>query len=259
MARLFEPFQAPRTQRTRIDPAQLAQILAAPEVAKQQARASLFQELGQLPQTIFQTSSALKQQEMASKLAPLELEAKQLQVEESRGKKQKEEKFGKLLKESVPSLAKRFPALADVPLGQVKDFLPSVVRLETLKAQGAKTKTDGDLIQTQLTNLSNLEKLFAKVPRGPAGFVSSLIGRTGQALPEAATYEANKPALAVGIYRGLTGDYRLSDADAVARALPLLPNLSDAKKVADKKLDFLRTALQNRLLQSGGQFGGASL
>lgn len=36
-------------------------------------------------------------------------------------------------------------------------------------------------------------------------------------------YDSNKGAIAVAIYRAATGDTRLSDSDAAARALPLLP------------------------------------
>ena len=87
------------------------------------------------------------------------------------------------------------------------------------------------------------------VNTGAKGFVKNLaskatlgnIGGTNLRL-----YDQNRPATAVSLYRALTGDTRLSDADAKARALPLLPSAGEPKAVQQKKIAFLREGIQRR-------------
>ena len=169
MARLFEPFQAPRTQRTRIDPAQLAQILAAPEVAKQQARASLFQELGQLPQTIFQTYSTLEQQQRARKLAPLELEEKQKQID--------------LLKAKAAALGKVGTVpIVDPETGEIKFEVPKGSKF----APGAAKKQERKLeIERIKSAFSELKELVSEVPAGPLGISGKFAVLRGKLRSEA--------------------------------------------------------------------------
>jgi len=65
-------------------------------------------------------------------------------------------------------------------------------------------------------------------------------------------YTENLPSSAVGLYRALTGDTRLSDADAKARALPLLWNPSQDVSLREKKNSFIdrMIASRERLLSS---------
>ena len=68
----------------------------------------------------------------------------------------------------------------------------------------------------------------------------------GAIAPEARLYQEQKPAIAVKLYRALTNDTRLSDADAAARAMPLLPDLYEAPKVQADKLQSLKNASEGR-------------
>lgn len=66
-------------------------------------------------------------------------------------------------------------------------------------------------------------------------------------------YTESLPSSAVALYRALTGDTRLSDADARARALPLLWNPSQDVTLRDKKNSFIDRMIDSRerLLNSG--------
>lgn len=71
-------------------------------------------------------------------------------------------------------------------------------------------------------------------------------------------YLENLPSSAVSLYRALTGDTRLSDADAKARALPLLWNPSQDVSLRQRKNDFIDKMINSReqLLSSGKYQGG---
>lgn len=66
-------------------------------------------------------------------------------------------------------------------------------------------------------------------------------------------YIDSLPSSAVALYRVLTGDTRLSDADAKARALPLLWEPSESTDLRDKKNSFIDRMIvaRERLLNSG--------
>lgn len=66
-------------------------------------------------------------------------------------------------------------------------------------------------------------------------------------------YTDSLPSSAVALYRALTGDTRLSDADAKARALPLLWEPSEATDLRDKKNNFIDRMIgaREKLLGSG--------
>lgn len=67
------------------------------------------------------------------------------------------------------------------------------------------------------------------------------------------TYMSNLPGTAVSLYRAVTGDTRLSDADAQARALPLLWHPSEDVDTRSDKNNHIQTMLdaRERLLGSG--------
>jgi len=66
-------------------------------------------------------------------------------------------------------------------------------------------------------------------------------------------YTDSLPSSAVALYRALTGDTRLSDADAKARALPLLWEPSESTDLRDKKNSFIDRMIgaREKLLNSG--------
>lgn len=134
------------------------------------------------------------------------------------------------------------------------------------KSKGAKSGkipvsliNDQNLILNQEKQIDEIENALAPVNKktgkreynttGAKGFVKTLaskatLGNIGGT--DLRLYDQNRPATAVSLYRALTGDTRLSDADARARALPLLPTGGEPKEVQQKKIKFLREGIQRR-------------
>lgn len=107
--------------------------------------------------------------------------------------------------------------------------------------------------QSQIENVRMLRKEAESLPGGwQGGFMAmgkGLIERKGEVL----RYMRKVPAVSAGLYRALTGDNRLSDADAAARAKPLVwdPTLDPSEK--KPMFDSLEKAFEARakILQSG--------
>lgn len=107
--------------------------------------------------------------------------------------------------------------------------------------------------------LKNVEELLGKVPSGGAGLVqeglaSNIAGRGALAIPEARVYEQVAPGAAVGIYRAVTRDDRLSDADAASRARPLLPFPGEPEPIRNLKFQFVKQLIEDQ--KAGPAFGG---
>lgn len=107
--------------------------------------------------------------------------------------------------------------------------------------------------------LTNVKELLNKVPSGAAGLVqeglsSNVAGRGAFAIPEARVYNQVAPGAAVGIYRAVTRDDRLSDADAASRARPLLPFEGEPDEVRKLKLEFVDKLIEDQ--KAGTAFGG---
>lgn len=68
-------------------------------------------------------------------------------------------------------------------------------------------------------------------------------------------YQDSMPSAAVALYRGLTGDTRLSDSDAKGRALPLLWEPSQSIDVREKKSNFIdRMIIAREKLSNSGKY-----
>lgn len=107
--------------------------------------------------------------------------------------------------------------------------------------------------------LDNVKELLTKVPAGGKGLAqealsSNILGRGALAIPEARVYNQVAPGASVGIYRAVTRDDRLSDADAASRARPLLPFEGEPQEVRDLKLQFVNQLIQDQ--KAGTAFGG---
>lgn len=128
--------------------------------------------------------------------------------------------------------------------------VPTEVRANgtTFSMPGARTATAD--AQNQLTRIKQL-KIVAKelqdlgrtlptdlmsAAKGMAG-AKFAYGRFGTA--EHKTYLDSLPAASAGIYRAITGDNRLSDADAAARAKPLIWHPMEPGDVREGKNAFL--------------------
>lgn len=129
-------------------------------------------------------------------------------------------------------------------------------------------KTSGD----QKGNLDNMDSLINGLEKdlsglsGYSGMAKGLFGKLSQGNIEgtqtARIYDQKRPAIAVGLYRALTGDTRLSDADAAARAYPLLPDTGEPTNVQRSKIAFMKRKISERktiLANNGGEVQEAPL
>lgn len=108
-----------------------------------------------------------------------------------------------------------------------------------------------------LESVDYLERLAKDVPSGYEGMLSSLKGTASRGETDTGTkqYEKEMKAAAVQIYRAKTGDTRLSDQDAAARAYPLLWNPSEGGKLKKSSFANLRQGIQERLDAYDKQYG----
>ena len=119
---------------------------------------------------------------------------------------------------------------------------------QKLKVPTAQTRNDLSKIRAQRANISNMRKLAEGIPGGYKGVLSIAAGAVtrGAKATNTRLYMKNMASNAVSLYRALTGDTRLSDADAESRALPLLWHPSEDEKVRKKTFDYLEKALEAR-------------
>lgn len=119
---------------------------------------------------------------------------------------------------------------------------------QKMQVPTAKQKEDFDKISAAEVNIANLEKDLDKLPTGYMGILANVLNfvTRGDANPDLKTYNDSKPAIAVGLYRTLTGDTRLSDDDAKKRAMPLLWDSSEAKSVQKKKFENIKGMIKAR-------------
>lgn len=122
----------------------------------------------------------------------------------------------------------------------------------TFNMPGARTATAD--AQNQLTRLKQLRvvanELQSLGSSLPTDYLSALKGVAGAKYAHGRfgseqhkTYMDALPAASVGLYRAITGDNRLSDADAAARAKPLLWDPMEPEGVREGKNSFLNFML----------------
>lgn len=126
---------------------------------------------------------------------------------------------------------------------------------QALKVPTAKMKDDLQQITNAETNLNELEKTTKDLPSGYGAVWQNIANffTRGSTNPELVTYNDSRKAIAVGLYRALTGDTRLSDADAASRALPLVWDSDESEALRESKFKTLKQMVQARknLVQSG--------
>lgn len=147
--------------------------------------------------------------------------------------------------------AKEAVNLQNLKFSQAKELLG--MKQANAKEKGGKIPVslinDENLITNQQNMLNSIEKTLSDAKAtGLKGAVKSMASKVtlGNIAPEIRLYDQNRPATAVSLYRALTGDTRLSDSDAKARALPLLPLPGEPASVHKAKIAFLRNGLSQR-------------
>lgn len=113
-------------------------------------------------------------------------------------------------------------------------------------------------VKFQKENFKTMRSSISSVPQGRVkGGISMLksyiSGGKGDEGSNSLFYLHNKPAMAVALYRDLTGDTRTSDADAEKRALGLLPDQMEHPDLINKKIGNIEDSLSMReqLLSTG--------
>lgn len=157
------------------------------------------------------------------------------------------------------------------------EFLPDGVELQpsallTFIAGMNKTKNkqgkvpmallkDEATLASQESMLKQLEFMLAKNQAGIPGALNSAAatmtrgnfgipspfgvgGVTKKKAEDARNYNEMKKAVAVMAYRAVTGDTRLSDADAADRGYPLVPDLSESMNVRTQKMNAMKKGLK---------------
>lgn len=115
-----------------------------------------------------------------------------------------------------------------------------------------KASGEVQLIDEQLSQIEKLKGLLDKGVSGPVmGRAANVLSKlTGGAIQQPLSeFNALKPAIATKIYRAMTGDTRLSDADAAARAYPLLPSPGDDASTQQAKWQNIKDLLNARRQQ----------
>ena len=239
------PFNAPRPQYRTIDVEALARAKALPEVTRQQGKARLFDNLANLPTSLFNAASQM--QEYKSKAASQQAFAIEQQPTEL----------------VAPQLVQRFPELKGVPFGKAKEFVMSLrhekqpseldinIKQERLKKmqepkQEKISAKQQEQQQAKIKSLQLIEQSKGLLRQSSSGLIGGVGAKAGAAIGFSeipAAYAGLKPAVAVQIYRALTGDTRLSDADAAARALPLIPTFTQTRATQERKWSELNLAI----------------
>ena len=142
------PFTTSKPDIRRPDPTQMGQLLAAPEVARQGAKAQAFQALANLPSNIIESYT---------------------KVTDIKRKRAQEDLNNKPTELVSPALAAQFPDLIGVPFSQAKELLPSLASIRKTDAKQAD-----DIVITEEEALKR-----GKVPTG-----ARVVKPTKSTLPE---------------------------------------------------------------------------
>lgn len=117
------------------------------------------------------------------------------------------------------------------------------------KVPTAQQKADIAEARNAESLLSEMKKDAEKLPDSWAAIGSNMTNffTRGKFNPKLVTYNDSRPAVAVGLYRTLTGDKRLSDSDAKSRALPLMWDSDEDRSVREEKFSKLGRMAKARL------------
>ena len=155
--------------------------------------------------------------------------------------------------------------VADATVGGIHAVNPEVTNQLQQNKQDIASKAPTADQKNSLSSINNVELLLdqlekdaGSLPSGFGGIAAQGLNfvTRGQSNPNLMVYDDQRKAVAVALYRALTGDTRLSDADAASRALPLLWHPSEAGEVRGLKFQKIKKLLADRKLTISQNFGG---
>lgn len=127
-----------------------------------------------------------------------------------------------------------------------------------LNAPTAEIKNKYSEIVNAESSLKKLKELADKISSsGWSGAVDIATGQVtrGDSNPELMQYLKEAKTSAVSLYRAYSGDTRLSDADAEARAYPLLWNPTEGEKLKDLSFSRIADVINTRRKSYQEQYG----
>lgn len=129
-------------------------------------------------------------------------------------------------------------------------------------APTAEMKQSAFNLESQIKNFDAAMELLNGSPQGRiSGSVASATGAItgGKENTAGKLYADILPGLSASLYKDMTGDTRLSDADAQSRAYPLFPKQGDDPKLNKLKEEFIKSTLKRRQSQyKSGDFSPMS-
>jgi hypothetical protein len=139
------------------------------------------------------------------------------------------------------------PPATQISMAQEKAKMPTA----DMKNALTTTRQAKSLINSVVKQSESLEGGYA----GAMQIGKAAINRGAGSSAKYRTYLSTMPATAVSIYRAVTGDTRLSDSDAQARAYPLLWHPNESVDVRKQKNDYIQSmVLAREALLSSGKF-----
>jgi len=153
------------------------------------------------------------------------------------------------------------PNMPSVPKG-TRIIPPSQMQTPAQKAEAAANAPTADMknmiksTEQASALFTDLKKQSEKLQGGYEGMQKIAEGAVTRGKGDTADYRvylSTLPSASVSLYRAITGDTRLSDADAQARAYPLLWHPSEDVSVRQKKNEFIDNMIVARkaLLKKG--------
>jgi len=148
--------------------------------------------------------------------------------------------------QSAELIREKAQARSDVALNQQRQT--PTAEMKNLLAQS----------ENALKSVDRLEELASQLPGGYEGMVDIAAGKVtrGKSDPKLMQYLKENRAVAASLYRGLTGDNRLSDEDAASRAYPLVWNPTEDASLRPLTFQRLRTAIKQNMATYQEKIGG---
>ena|SRR3990167_2265868 len=240
------PFSVPSPPQSRIDPNVLAQIQAAPQVARIQRQANLYTQLANLPKDIFGAYQTVRGERRKQKIADIELE--QLRSKSEMLPLEKEKTIQEIENIKAQAAERRADALFKSTQKPKQKFMLTneggrstlltidpIYGLTNKQDLGPSSITSGK-IQTAVQSFNVADKLLdqieelghkiitkgTKFPMNVSQGVITTIGGKVRSNPDAAAFTRIRKAFGTQLSRaaGETGVIATSDVERIIEALP---------------------------------------
>jgi len=222
-------------------------MMAAPEVARQQAKAAMYQQLGQLPQTVMDTYQKMKKMKQEETTTAIENQLKQAQIKET------EAKATSLLqgkqfrpKTLLRGIGGQIAAVKIGPDGGVIsiDRIGISPKVASKYQEANQTFNTADNLLKTIKDLSS-KVITAEVPgQIPGQYIKTTIGNLTRSNPNAVAFTNALNAFSSLLTRAAGEKGVLTDLD-VQRILTALPKANDTIASSTVKLATLESLFES--------------